>query len=147
MKKILILTAFLAAFSVDVFPQDGAPIISTSTVEGARFEMVQPLFDRTLTFRLDKFSGSIHRLGTCPKDDSVGSDKCWKEMIVLDLGRAPVGNRIRYQIVVNGSTARSIFLLQIDTGKTWQYGIEREDKWHPFIDCSDRTNSSCLWRP
>ncbi|MEJ7624298.1 MAG: hypothetical protein WKF34_09940 [Pyrinomonadaceae bacterium] len=146
MKKVLILTAFLAAFSVAVFPQDGPPIMSTSTVDGARFEMVQPSSDRNLTFRLDKFTGVVHRLAACPKDDSVGSDRCWKEMVVLDLPKS-LTNRIRFQIVVNGAALRNIFLLQIETGKTWQYGIEREDKWHPFIECNDRTNPNCSWRP
>lgn len=147
MKRLCVSAVLVAVFSIVGFSQDASQVVSTSTVEGARFEMVQPLFDRNLTFRLDKFTGSIHRLSTCPKDDSIGSDRCWKEMIVIDQPRTANTGRIRFQIVVNGSSPRGIYLMQIDTGRTWQYGIEREDKWHPFIECSDRTNTTCLWRP
>ena len=143
MKISLFLTAFLLCFVVGASAQDA---VSTSTVDGARFEMINPAFDRTVTFRLDKFTGTIHRLGTCPKDDSIGSDKCWKEMIVVDQPKSALTGRIRFQIVSGGSSPKNTFLLQIDTGKTWQFGVDPLDKWHPFIECTDRTSFQCLWK-
>lgn len=144
MKISVLLVASLFCFAVSASAQDAG--VSTSTVDGARFELINPAFDRAVTFRLDKFTGTIHRLGTCPKDDSIGSDKCWKEMIVVDPPRAAAAGRIRFQIVSSGSSPKSTFLLQIDTGKTWQFGVDPLDKWHPFIECNDRTSFQCLWK-
>ena len=59
----------------------GQEVVQTSTLEGSRFEMIQSPLDKTVAFRLDKFTGTIDRLGTCPKDDGFGSNKCWKDSI------------------------------------------------------------------
>jgi hypothetical protein len=145
MKTLLFFICAMTAFSIPAWAQDSISV-STSTVDqGGRYEIIQPPFDRSTTFRLDRYSGTIHRLGTCPKDDSIGSKRCWKEMRVVDPGR-PSAGRPGYQIVINGPL-RLIMLLHIDSGKTWEYGLEPEDKWHPFVDCADRTSSTCLWRP
>ena len=146
MKKAFFLAALILGGTLCVVCQEVPPSISTSTVDAARFEIIQPVYDRGTTFRLDKFTGNVHRLGTCPKDDTIGSDKCWKEMIVVDLPKAGGANRPRFQIVINGPL-KLILLMQIETGQTWQYGIEPLDKWFPFIECSDRTDRACLWRP
>lgn len=141
---------FAALALVSVLPaaaqESAQQVVSTSTMDAARFEIIQSPLDKGVIFRLDKFSGTIDRLGTCPKDDGYGSNKCWKEMIVLELPKTAPAARPRYQIVINGPQ-RLTMLLQIDTGKAWQWGIDREERWYPFIDCSDKTNTNCLWRP
>lgn len=144
MTRIIILLAFFLISAISSLAQDIGGLISTSTVDGARFEIVQP-GDKTVTFRLDKFTGTIHRLATCPKDDSTGSNKCWKEMEIVDSPKAAASTKIRFQIVVDPAL-KSIFLLQIDTGKTWQFGVDPLDKWHPFVECNDRTTNFCMWR-
>lgn len=144
MKWTFISVALILAGAVSCLGQDISSI-STSTVDGARFEIIQSPYDRTTTFRLDKFTGNIHKLGICPKDDTVGSDKCWKEMIVVDLQKVSA-NRIRFQIVING-LLKMVVLLQIETGQTWQFGVDPLDKWHPFIECTDKLDRACLWRP
>lgn len=146
MKKFVLLAALALVGSSTSFGQDSSQIVSTSTLDGARFEMIQSPLDRGVTFRLDKYLGVIDRLGTCPKDDQFGSNKCWKEMIVLDLPKAASSARPRYQIIINGPL-RLTMLMQIDTGKMWQWGLDREERWYPFIDCTDKTNTNCLWRP
>ena len=126
----------------------GQDIQSTATAiapEAARFEIIQPIYDKTLTFRLDKVTGNIYKLGTCPRDDSFGSSKCWKEMIIVDLPKG-TPNRNQFQIIINGPL-KMILLMQVETGHTWQYGVDPLDKWHPFIECSDKTDRNCLWRP
>ena len=146
MKRVFFLAALCLGAALPVVCQEAASI-STSTIDaGARFEIIQTPFDRATTFRLDKFTGRIHRLGNCPKDDSTGSEKCWKEMIVVDASRGIVPNRPRFQIFIDGPL-KMILLFQIETGQTWQYGIEPTDKWYPFVECLDRTNNACLWRP
>lgn len=120
--------------------------VSTSTMDGARFEVIQSPLDNAVAFRLDKFTGTVDRLGTYPKDDGFGSNKCWKEMVVLELPKLGPTTRARYQIVIN-VPARLTMLLQIDTGRTWQLGVDPQDRWSPFIDCTDKSNAVCLWRP
>jgi hypothetical protein len=140
----LVATIFFAAFQTAA---QEAVSVSTSTADhGGRYEIIQPPYDRTTTFRLDRYSGIIHRLATCPKDDSIASRMCWKEMNVVDLPRGAVASRPRYQIVINGPL-KMIMLLQIETGQTWQYGIDPADKWYPFIECTDKASPSCLWKP
>ena len=128
------------------YSQEEYPSINTSIGESSgRFEIIQVPQDRRTTFRLDKFSGHIHRLGECPKVGVIGSQKCWKEMIIVELP-STMAARPRYQIVING-VLKMIMLLQVETGQTWQYGIEPTEKWYPFVDCSDPTHPNCLWRP
>lgn len=145
MKRAFLLAAMIFAFALGVVCQD-APSVSTSVLDGARFEVLQSTIDRGTTFRLDKYLGVIDRLGTCPKDDGYGSKLCWKEMIVLDPSKGASMGRPRYQIIINGPL-KVTMLLQIDTGRMWQFGIDPQERWFPFIDCSDKTNSACLWRP
>lgn len=146
MNRLFFITAIALVGASGIFGQETSQIVSTSTLDGARFEMIQSPLDRGVTFRLDKYLGVIDRLGTCPKDDQFGSNKCWKEMIVLDLPKAAYSARPRYQIIINGPL-RLTMLMQIDTGKMWQWGLDREERWYPFIDCTDKTNTNCLWRP
>ncbi len=146
MNKIFILLAVFFCTVSAVFAQNEFPSISTSIGDNSgRFEIIQVPFDRRTTFRLDKFSGQVHRLGDCPKVGIIASQKCWKEMIVIDLP-AGMAARPRYQIAING-LLRMMMLINVETGQTWQYGIEPTDKWHPFVDCPDPAHPNCLWRP
>ena len=145
MKRVFMLAGMSLVFALRVVCQDAASA-GTSTIDGARFEVLQSPIDHGTTFRLDKYTGIIDRLGACPKDDGYGSKLCWKEMIVLDHPKSVSTGRLRYQIIINGPL-RLTMLLQIDTGRMWQYGIDPQERWFPFIDCSDKTNSNCLWRP
>lgn len=133
--------------SANCFGQEQASsVVTTAVAREARFEIIQTPWDKNTTFRLDKNRGIIDRLATCTKDDSYGSNKCWKEMIVLDVPRVGSITHARFQIVMN-VLLRTTFLLDTDTGLSWQYGLEPTEKWHPFIDCRDKTNNACFWRP
>ena len=145
MKSVFLLAAVSFAFVLSAVGQD-ALSVSTSTMEGARYEVLQSPLDRGATFRLDKYTGIIDRLGNCPKDDGYGSKLCWKEMVVLESSKGASMGRPRYQIIINGPLKLTM-LLQIDTGRMWQFGIDPQERWYPFIDCTDKTNTNCLWRP
>lgn len=142
----VLLFVFVLTFAGVGSAQNQSTIFSTKIADDARFEIAQSPWDSVTTFRLDRFRGQIDRLGTCSKDDSVGSNKCWKEMIVIDISRSGTANRPRFQIIFN-PTLKLIFLLQTDTGQTWQYALDATEKWHPLVDCQDKTNAQCLWRP
>ena len=146
MGKFCFLVLVLMFTNSIAISQDDYTSISTSVADSSgRFEIIQVPQDRRTTFRLDKFSGQVYRLGDCPKTAVVGSQKCWKEMIVVDL---PTGMtaRPRYQIIMNG-VLKMIMLLQVETGQTWQFGIEPTEKWYPFVECNDPAHPNCLWRP
>jgi hypothetical protein len=146
MKRALVFMALTLGIVAGASAQDSSQTVSTSTLDGARFEMIQSPLDKAVAFRLDKFTGTIDRLGTCPKDDGFGSSKCWKEMVVLELPKAAAQSRTRFQIVIN-VPMKLTMLMQIDTGRTWQLGVDPQDRWAPFIDCTDKSNAVCLWRP
>ena len=101
MKRVFLLGAMSLAFTLGVLCQDAASI-STSTLDWARFEVLHSPLDHATTFRLDKWTGVIDRLGTCPRDDGYGSKLCWKEMTVLDISKAAQSGKPHYQIIVNG---------------------------------------------
>ena len=145
MKTIFFLTVILFGGALNFAAQEVRQV-STSTIDGSRFEVIQSPLDNAVAFRLDKFTGTVDRLGTCPKDDGFGSNKCWKEMVVLEIGKSAGATKTRYQIVIN-VPSRLTILLQIDTGRTWQLGVDPQDRWSPFIDCTDKSNAVCLWRP
>lgn len=100
--------------------------------------MILRFYRRTLAA-----AAAVDRLGTCSKDDGYGSSRCWKEMIVLDLSKSTGAARPRYQIIING-TIKLTMLMNIASGRSWQFGIDAQEQWFPFIDCTDKTNSNCL---
>ena len=147
MKQALLLVVFAVMAAGSVFSQDSTSVVSTSTIGSARYEMIQMPGDRSVTFRLDRWAGIVHKLGTCPKDDSIGSAYCWKEMVVVDRPAAAPVEVVRFQIVLNRVLGTTL-LLQLDTGRTWQYGVgDPQDRWHPFFECTDKLDRNCLWRP
>lgn len=146
MKFVFSLAATILVAGLQTFGQDAVSVSTSTTDPGGRYEIIQPPYDRTTTFRLDRYSGTIHRLAECPRDDSVASKMCWKEMNVVGLPRGSAASRPRYQIVING-LLKTIMLLQIETGQTWQYGIDPADKWYPFVKCTDKASPTCFWKP
>jgi hypothetical protein len=144
MKTILMMFAGLVLFGVPSVKAQDLPPISTTVQEGTgRFEMVRVSAGTTL--RLDKYTGKIHRLTNCPKDDAEGSSLCWKEMWIVEPPKG-FSNRPRFQIY-SDAASKYIFLFDIETGQAWQYGLDPKDKWHPFIECNDKTSNVCLWKP
>ena len=107
----------------------------TTLPDSARFQIINPEKEGVTTplFRLDRYSGQVFRLSSCAKDAKLGSEKCWREMTVVDLPNAGPVVHPRFQIYVGG-TPQMILLMQVDSGATWQYGVADPDKWYPFIE-------------
>ena len=138
MKRVLLKTALFAC-CIPAIAADIAPLHQqTSPVAGARFEMLQSTLVARLTFRLDRFAGRVWQLVRTKDDDNV-----WEETPVVDLKIQPSG-RARFQLFTSGLAARHTFLLDGDTGKTWQVvtakrkrsdGTEYEyQTWQPFAE-------------
>jgi hypothetical protein len=80
MKGALFLVLFLA-FSLPGTAADIAPSHQqTSSVPGARFEVLQSTLAAKWTFRLDRYTGRVWHLVRTNDDDNV-----WEEMPVMDL--------------------------------------------------------------
>lgn len=146
MKILCVIALFLFTPFVSNAQEGTVALTTTSVARDARFEIIQTPWNASITFRIDKFRGVIDRLATCSKDDSYGTSKCWKEMVVIDISKPNLPQHARYQIVMN-ALHKTIFLFDVDNGASWQFGVEATEKWYPFIDCTDKTNNQCLWRP
>ncbi len=149
MKRIFLALVFSVLFACTaVLAQDTNGITGTKLPELARFEMVQSPFDRLVIFRVEKYTGQIYRLTTCQKDDSTLTDKCWKEMTVVSLPKEAAARVYRFQIAfVTTPKEKLTLLLNLETGQTWQYGLDAvNDKWFPFMECDERT-INCRWKP
>ena len=112
---------------------------ATATPSNARYEIIQSEIAAKWTFRLDRFTGRVSQLVTT-KD----GDYTWEELVVVN--RVPVVQpaRARYQLFTSGIAARFTFLIDTDTGTTWQLtttkeklpdGTEQEVySWQPLVE-------------
>ena len=87
----------------------------TTLPANARFEIVQSQLSARWTFRLDRFTGQVAHLVRTQGDDTT-----WEEMMVDGLPAISEPTRPRFQIFTSGLAARHTFLIDTDTGRTWQ---------------------------
>lgn len=135
MKKLILISLY--ALTSNTFAQyKDANIHSTTTVSNqSRYEIVQSTLAAKWTFRLDKVCGNIGQLVTT-KTDGVA----WESMLVFGLPKCQADGKHRYQLFTSGLAARHTYLMNTDTGKTWQIrtltdnqGIE-SSAWFVFDD-------------
>jgi len=86
----------------------------TSSIPGARFEILQSPLVARWTFRLDRYTGRVWQLVRTKEDDNT-----WEEMQVYELVKPQSATRPRFQLFTSGLAARHTFLLDTDTGRTW----------------------------
>lgn len=127
---------FVALAFISVAGQDNVrPAVATSSAAQARYQIVQSNSPGSaFTFRLDRYSGQIYQLTSCPQRSYVGRGPCWKEMFVLELPKPAGDASPRYQIFIQGETGRAFFLINNYSGQTWQHGLDGADKWTPFLE-------------
>jgi hypothetical protein len=85
----------------------------TSIAPSARFEIVQSELAARWTFRLDKFCGRVSQLVSTSDDELT-----WEDMPVAQ--RPVCATTARFQIFTSGLAARHTFMVDTQTGKTWQ---------------------------
>jgi len=136
-KIMFVISAF--ALSTALEAQDAPPAIhqQSSSVPGARYEIVQSELAARWTFRLDRFTGRVAQL-VATKDSSTA----WEDMLVIGRPQIATPTRARFQIFTSGLAARHTFLIDVDTGRTWlvvsskekdKDGVEQEyTVWQPF---------------
>ena len=109
---IAVLFSFTASLYSQDFPSPAHQ--QTSSIPGARFEIVQSPLAAKWSFRLDRHSGHIWQLVSTAEG---GND--WNEMLVIDLPPLKPPTHPRFQIFTSGLAARHTFLLDTESGKTW----------------------------
>ena len=136
--RLFSILVFVACVAGSVYAQEPSDIHQHSTTPpNARFEIVQSELAAKWTFRLDRFTGHVAQLVTT-KDDG----KAWEEMEVTSLPILQSETRPRFEIFTSGLAAKHTFLIDGDTGKTWELatgkrtesdGTEYEiNLWQPF---------------
>ncbi len=89
-----------------------------STVSNnARYEIVQSERGSRYTFKIDKYTGQVFQLV-----EKKNKDITWESIVLPETFKKeePTDGEVNFQVFISGIGARYIFLLQIDTGTTWQ---------------------------
>jgi len=83
--------------------------------ESPRYRIVQSTLAAKWTFRLDMRTGHVAQLVQVTKE----GDLTWEDMPIAGLPPA-ADNGEHYQLFTSGIAAKFTFLMNTDTGKTWQ---------------------------
>ena len=113
------------ALVTTAFAQSDANIhVKTTLPPAARFEIAQSTLAAKWTFRLDRNTGQVYQLVK-----TIDGDLTWQAMTVEGLHSAltsvlgsdqPKSDKPRFVIFSSGISARFTFLMDTDTGQTWQ---------------------------
>jgi hypothetical protein len=115
MKKILFLIGLLC--SINIYSQGLEKYQAVRTTQtGGRYEIVQSEISRRLTFKVDKYKGSVYQLVRTINEKSQWQE-ILKEPAMLD---TVIPGQINYQLFFGGIAASDSFLLNINTGTTWK---------------------------
>ena len=99
----------------------------------SRFEFVQSTIAARHTFKIDKFTGRVFQL-VAAQDGGVSWDSILRLDHVLDLDISK--DRPNYQLFSSGLAAKYTFLMNVNSGATWQLVKDSESDdlvWSPFL--------------
>jgi hypothetical protein len=122
----IFLSLLIAILSSTTFRGEDMPsdVHQSSAVPAeARFQIVQSELAARFTYRLDRFTGKVCQLVKTKSDDYV-----WEDVPVTPKANVANPNHPRFTIFLSGLAARFTFLIDTDTGKTWQ--IEKSTTHH-----------------
>jgi hypothetical protein len=132
MKKAGLVTIICLAVASIAFAQSaGETGQSTALPANARYEIAQSQWAGVHTLKLDRFSGQVDEL-----INAMDGSMLWKRMQNDALPAADKPNRAHFQLFNSGLAAKNTFLLDTDTGRTWQLvqGVDKDG------------SSSLLWQ-
>jgi hypothetical protein len=121
----------LAQGDVDINQQTAAPV-------NARYQLVQSTITMRDTYRLDTFTGRVHRL-VRNKDGEL----LWEEMVVRQRPAVANPTAARFQIFLSGIAAKGSYMIDTRTGQTWQVVEAKLDPQGPDTDANKHT----MWAP
>lgn len=114
MKQAICSTLFF--ISISCLSAESAVIhMMTNASSSARYEIIASTLVARNTFRLDRFCGEISQLVR-----TQGDELTWQGMWIAGLPKCPTDSKPRYQLFTSGMAVRNTFLMNTDTGKTWQ---------------------------
>jgi len=87
----------------------------TEASSTSRFRIIQSDLVVRLTFKLDRYTGAVSQLVKNSDGNSA-----WQLMDISPLPVVKIPDHARFQIFTSGLAVRFTFLLDNDTGKTWQ---------------------------
>jgi hypothetical protein len=128
----------LTWLAVPAYSQDNPSDVHQATVPpvGARFEIIQSELAAKWTFKLDRFTGRVFQFVK-----TKGGDSAWQETEVIGLRFDQQATKAKYQIFTSGIAARYTFLIDTETGRTWELTTSKET-------LPDGTQQdSTLWQP
>ena len=100
----------------------------TSVLPSARFEIFQSTLAVNVTFKLDKHSGKVWEIvRDTPRSAQTGNilpgqgPFVWQAIPHTGVVKAVATNKVSYQLFTSGIAVRHTYLLNINTGLTWQH--------------------------
>ena len=118
-KKLLVIWFFL--YVQPVLAQDDAAHQYTEVPVNARFVFLQSEIAAKVTLRLDRFSGDVFQLVT-DAEGNLG----WEQMPVYSRPVIRQNSCPRFSLFTSSFGVRMTFLMDNDTGQTWQ--LQQEDR-------------------
>lgn len=119
MNRILVIACFMLVSLVSFAQRNTEKQAVSTSQTGGRYEIKQSEIRRSLTFRLDKYTGEVYQLVEKKNDEF-----CWDYVKIYDqekVDRNHYENKeITYQLYMGGKAVADCFLLNIKTGDTWQ---------------------------
>lgn len=104
---------------------------ATLVPSSSRFELVQSHIAARNTFRLDKYTGTVYQIVQNPDGDLYCKElkRNTHPMDVVEDGK------VNYQIFTSGIAVRFTFLMNVNTGATWQLTQDTKTEilyWSPL---------------
>jgi hypothetical protein len=133
MKTLLFVISLLSTALVYAQTKDANIHSSTTVPSQGRYEIVQSTLAARWTFRLDKVCGNVGQL-VSTKNEGV----TWESMLVVGLPMCKPDGKVRFQLFTSGLAARHTYLLNTETGRTWQVRTIKDNQgaemsgWFPF---------------
>ena len=85
-----------------------------TTMDNARYEVVQSEMMRSLFFMLDKYTGKVYQ------NVISGQERTWRLIRKVGISKDTTPEtKPNYQLFLGGYTVKDIFLYNVNTGETW----------------------------
>lgn len=103
--------------------EDGPSLhVSSAAPPSARYEILQSLLAVRWTFRLDRYCGAVWQLVSTERDGLV-----WEKMPVENASPCTQASRPHFQIFLSSMAVRHSYMIDTDTGRTWQLASDKDN--------------------
>ncbi len=89
----------------------------TSVLPSPQFEIFQSTLAVRVTFKLDTYTGRVWEIVRHPETDTF----VWQFIPHSGVTKAVATNKVSYQLFTSGIAVRHTYLLNINSGVTWQH--------------------------